>query len=191
MNQTESSANDNNPKPAITGETSAIPEWITETINGGSLPHVDLHTGVNGWATPPSNVFPLRSINYFPNKQKSPGGDYLLSPTGVDLLKSTTKLNNLLSRPDNRIRKAQSLNTFIFAINFQITGKEHHSLAFYFSTDQPIPSVLKRFIEGDDTFRNQRLKSSKPSRERAVDSQSRDGAVRSVPCRESCDVYLP
>ncbi|XP_009111649.1 protein ENHANCED DISEASE RESISTANCE 2-like [Brassica rapa] len=168
MNQTESSANENNPKPSITGETSAVPEWITETINGGSLRHVDLHTGINGWASPPGDVFSLRSTNYFTNKQKSPGGDYLLSPAGVDWLKSTTKLDNLLARPDNRVAhslrqaqaRGQSQNSFIFAVNFQVSGKEHYNLVFYFATEEPIPSdsVLKRFIDGDDTFRNQRLK---------------------------------
>ncbi|KAJ0253225.1 Enhanced disease resistance-like protein [Hirschfeldia incana] len=167
MNQTESSAN---PKPAITGATSTVPEWINETVNGGSLRHVDLHTGINGWASPPGNVFSLRSTNYFTNKQKSPGGDYLLSPAGVEWLKSNSKLDNILAHPDNRVahslRQAQargesSENTFIFCVNFHVSSKEHYNLAFYFSTEEPIPSdsVLKRFIEaGDDTFRNHRFK---------------------------------
>ncbi|KAF3569215.1 hypothetical protein DY000_02011340 [Brassica cretica] len=47
-------------------------------------------------------IFSLPSANYFTNKQKSPGGDYLLSPAGVDWLKSSEKLDNLLTRPDNR-----------------------------------------------------------------------------------------
>ncbi|CDY19819.1 BnaA09g04720D [Brassica napus] len=155
MNQTESSANDNNPKPSITGETSAVPEWITETINNGSLRHVDLHTGSNGWASPPGDVFSLRSANYFTNKQKSPGGDYLLSPAGVDWLqghgpdwlKSPTKLDNLLARPDNRVahslRQAQargeSRNSFIFAVNFQVSGKEHYNLRL-----KLVSQILKR-----------------------------------------------
>ena len=168
MNQTESSVGTNNTKPALTGSTSAVPEWTTETINGGSFRQVDLHTGTNGWASPPGNVFSLRSANYFTIKQKSPGGDYLLSPAGVDWLKSPTKLDNLLARPDNRVahslRQAQargeSRNSFIFAVNFQVSGKEHYNLVFYFATEEPIPSdsVLKRFIDGDESYRNQRLK---------------------------------
>ncbi|CAH8337549.1 unnamed protein product [Eruca vesicaria subsp. sativa] len=166
MNQTKTSTSDNNTKPAITGATSTtIPEWLTETINGGSFRHVDLHTGTNGWASPPGHVFPLRSTNYFTNKQKSPGGDYLLSPAGVDWLKSTTKLDNIMSRPDNRvahaIKKSHSQNSFIVAANFEISSKEeHYHLVFYFATEEPIPSdsPLKRFIDGDDSYRNQRLK---------------------------------
>ncbi|KAF8099909.1 hypothetical protein N665_0235s0012 [Sinapis alba] len=166
--QTQSPADDNNPKLARTGEMSAVPGWITKTTNGGTSRHVDLHTGTNGWASPPGDVFSIRSTDYFTDKRKCLGGDYLLSPAGVDWLKSTTKLDNILARPDNRVshalRQAQSLgksqNGFIFAVNFPIPGKEHFHSVLYFATDEPIPSdsLLKRFIDGDDTFRNQRFK---------------------------------
>ncbi|KFK44396.1 hypothetical protein AALP_AA1G252000 [Arabis alpina] len=162
MNQTEIS------KPAKTGSISVVPSWITETINGGAFPVVDLNTGSNGWVTPPGDVFPLRSVTYLKNKQKCLSGDYLLSPAGVDWLKSTAKLDNVLARPDNRVahalRKAQSrgesLNSFIFALNFQIPTKEPNSLVFYFATENPIPSgsLLHRLINGEDSFRNQRFK---------------------------------
>nr|VDD27035.1 unnamed protein product [Brassica oleracea] len=164
MNQTESSAGTNNTKPAVTGSTSAVPEWTTETINGGSFRQVDLHIGTNGWASPPGNVFSLRSSNYFTNKQKSPGGDYLLSPAGVDWLKSTTKLDNIMSRPDNRVahalREAQSQNSLIFFFFFDNSRKEHYHMVLYFATEEPLPSdsPLQRFIDGDDSFRNQRFK---------------------------------
>ncbi|XP_044463502.1 protein ENHANCED DISEASE RESISTANCE 2-like [Mangifera indica] len=148
--------------------SNTTPDWITETINGGSLRHVDLHTGVNGWASPPGEVFSLRSKNYFTKRQKSPAGDYLLSPIGMDWLRSSTKLDNVLGRPDNRVshalRKAQSmgksLKSFIFAVNLQVPGKDQHSAVFYFATEDPIPacSLLYRFVNGDDEFRNQRFK---------------------------------
>ncbi|KAJ0030906.1 protein ENHANCED DISEASE RESISTANCE 2-like [Pistacia vera] len=148
--------------------SNTTPDWITETITGGSLRHVDLHTGVNGWASPPGEVFSLRSKNYFSKRQKSPAGDYLLSPVGMDWLRSSTKLDNVLARSDNRVshalRKAQSLGkslkSFIFAVNLQVPGKDQHSAVFYFATEDPIPSgsLLNRFINGDDAFRNQRFK---------------------------------
>ena len=135
MNQTETTTDDdnNNSKPAETESTTTAPEWITETINGGSFCHVDLETGTNGWASPPGNVFSLRSHNYFTaTKQKSPGGDYLLSLAAVDWLKSTTKkLDHILSRPDNRVIhafKTSQSRSFIFAVNFQVPGKEHYNL---------------------------------------------------------------
>ncbi|GAU17677.1 hypothetical protein TSUD_07390 [Trifolium subterraneum] len=146
-------------------------DWITEAVNGGSLRHVDLNTGTNGWSSPPGNLFSLRSNNYFTKRQKSPAGEYLLSPAGMDWLKSTTKLDNVLARADNRIshalRKSQaqnkSLKSFIFAVNLQIPGGKgasHHSAVFYFATNEPIQtgSLLYRFVNGDDSFRNQRFK---------------------------------
>lgn len=150
--------------------TAGDDHWVTETVNGGSLCHVDLHTGTNGWASPPGNLFSLRSKTYFSSskRHKSPAGDYLLSPAGVDWLRSPAKLDNVLSRPDNRVaaalRRAQasgkSLKSFVFAVNLQVPGKDQHSAVFYFATDDPIPpgSLLHRFVNGDDAFRNQRFK---------------------------------
>ncbi|XP_027333310.1 protein ENHANCED DISEASE RESISTANCE 2-like [Abrus precatorius] len=146
-----------------------IVDWISESIAGGSLRHVDLHAGTNGWASPPGDLFSLRSNNYFTKRQKWPAGDYLLSPAGMDWLKSSTKLDHVLSRADNRVMHAlrksqalgQSLKSFVFAMNLQIPGgKEYHSAVFYFATEEPIQtgSLLNRFVNGDEGFRNQRFK---------------------------------
>ncbi|XP_077215462.1 protein ENHANCED DISEASE RESISTANCE 2-like isoform X3 [Tasmannia lanceolata] len=158
-----------NPKSSISGPninkptigSTQTPDWREEAINGGSLKHVDLHKGSNGWASPPGNLFHLRTKNFFSKKQKSPSGDWLLKPAGVDWLRSPSKLENILSRSDNRIQSAQkSQKPFIFAVNLQIPGRENHSAVFYFSTDDPIPvdSLFYRFINGDDSFRNARFK---------------------------------
>ncbi|KAL2897531.1 Protein ENHANCED DISEASE RESISTANCE 2-like [Bienertia sinuspersici] len=146
--------NDNN------GET-PLKDWREETINGGSLRHVDLNKGSNGWASPPGNLFSLRSKQYLTKKVKSSAAiDYLLKPTAVDWLRSTNKLEHVLSRHDNRVmrvlRTHQSngslLKSFVFAVNLQVPGREHHSAVFYFSTDEAIQagSLLDRFINGDD-----------------------------------------
>ncbi|XP_076894572.1 protein ENHANCED DISEASE RESISTANCE 2-like [Bidens hawaiensis] len=139
-----------------------------ESINGGSLNHVDLETGSNGWASPPGSLFSLRSRNYFTKKTKLPSGPWLLQPAGVDWLRSNSKLDHVLSRADNRVvhalRKKQCngshQKSFILAVNLQVPGRDHHSAVFYFATDDPIPtgSLLYRFIHGDDNFRNQRFK---------------------------------
>ncbi|KAL2317991.1 hypothetical protein Fmac_031867 [Flemingia macrophylla] len=147
------------------------PNWISDSINGGSLRRVDLHTGANGWASPPGDAFSLRAVNYFTKRQKSPAGDYLLSPAGMDWLKSGAKVEHALSRADNRVmhalRKSQtlgeSLKSFVLAVNLQIPGaREHHSAVFYFATEEAEPlragSLLNRFVFGNEAFRNQRLK---------------------------------
>ncbi|KAI4337226.1 hypothetical protein L6164_015669 [Bauhinia variegata] len=141
---------------------------MSKTIHGGSLSHVDLQVGTNGWASPPGDVFSIRSTNYFTKREKAPAGKCLLSPAGMDWLKSNSKLDHVLARPDNRVsqalRKAQaqggSLKSFIFAVNLQVPGKDHYSAVFYFASEEPIPagSLLHRFVNGDDAFRNQRFK---------------------------------
>ncbi|XVF35712.1 hypothetical protein REPUB_Repub18cG0169800 [Reevesia pubescens] len=151
-----------------TTTTTSIPDWIAESINGGSLRLVDFDKGTNGWASPPGDLFSLRSKNYLTKRQKSPAGAYLLVPLGMDWLKSTAKLDNVLARPDNRISQAleeaqsqgKSMKSFIFAVNLQVPGKDYHSAVFYFATEDPIApgTLLYRFINGDDAFRNQRFK---------------------------------
>ncbi|KAF5461791.1 hypothetical protein F2P56_017861 [Juglans regia] len=146
---------------SLSGEsiTTATPtEWILESISGGSLRNVDLHTGTNGWASPPGDLFSLRSKNYFTKRTKTPSGEYLLSPAGMDWLKSTTKLDNVLARSAHALGK--SLKSFIFAVNLQVPEKDHHSAVFYFATEDPIPSgsLLYWFVNGDDSFWNQWFK---------------------------------
>jgi hypothetical protein len=143
-------------------------DWRKEAITTGSLSHVDLDTGTNGWASPPGDLFSLRGSNYMSKKQKSPSGSWLLQPAGVDWLRSNAKMDHVLSRPDNRIIKllakaqsqGESLKTFIVAVNLQVPGRDHHSAVFYFAAEDPIPpsSLLYKFIHGDDSFRNQRFK---------------------------------
>ncbi|WOG85744.1 hypothetical protein DCAR_0104937 [Daucus carota subsp. sativus] len=143
-------------------------DWKYEVIYGGSLKHVDLKHGSNGWASPPGDLFSLRSQTYFTKKAKAPSGPWLLQPAGVDWLRSYDKLDHVLGRTDNRVmnalRKAQSIGknmkSFVMAVNLQMPGRENHSAVFYFSTDDPIASgsLLDRFINGDDAFRNSRFK---------------------------------
>ncbi|CAN4076499.1 unnamed protein product [Withania somnifera] len=132
--------------------------WREESIAGGSLKHVDLERGKNGWASPPGDLFNLRGPNYLTKKTKLPSGAWLLQPAGVDWLRSNAKLDHVLARHDNR----KSLKTFILAVNLQVPGRDHHSAVFYFASndDEPLEpgSLLYRFVNGDDSYRNSRFK---------------------------------
>lgn len=151
-------------EPATGPET----DWKEEVLRGGSLQQVDPEDGVNGWSSPHGNLFHVRGSNYFSRKQKVPAGDWLLKPLGMDWLKSNSKLDHVLSRPDNRVmaalskanRDGKGLKTFVFAVNLQVPGREPHSAVFYYATDDPIPvgSLFYRFIHEDDHFRNSRFK---------------------------------
>ncbi|KAL3818432.1 hypothetical protein ACJIZ3_004337 [Penstemon smallii] len=149
--------------------SSTIEKWREEAINGGSLKRVDLHTGSNGWASPPGEVFSLRGPNYLTKKAKTPAGEWLMNPAGVDWLRSNSKLDHVLARPDNRVMNAlrsseneKTSKTFVIAINLQVPGRDHYSAVFYFSSkvDEPTNSnsLLYQFINGSDSFRNSRFK---------------------------------
>ncbi|XP_057810385.1 protein ENHANCED DISEASE RESISTANCE 2-like [Salvia miltiorrhiza] len=146
---------------------SAMGDWREEAINRGSLKHVDLNTGSNGWAAPPGDHFSVRGPNYPTKKGKTPAGEWLLDPAGVDWIRSNGRLDNLLARRDNRVMNAlraskKSSETFIVAVNLQIPGREHHSVVFYFSSKEgePISSnpLLNNFVNGSDEYRDSRFK---------------------------------
>ncbi|KAK1394790.1 hypothetical protein POM88_013846 [Heracleum sosnowskyi] len=95
---------------------------------------MDLNTGSKGWASPPGDLFSLRSRTYFTKKVKSPSGPWILQSAGVDWLRSAGKIENVLSHTDNRVmhalKKAQSrgknMKSFVVAVNLQVPGREHH-----------------------------------------------------------------
>ncbi|CAI9755587.1 unnamed protein product [Fraxinus pennsylvanica] len=144
--------------------TATVEDWREESINGGSLKHVDLQNGSNGWASPPGEVFSLRGPNYFAKKFKVPSGDWMLNLVGVDWLRSNSKLNHVLSKRDNRVMASLRSSktpekwskTFILMVNLQVPSRDHHSEVFYFSSkvDEPIDpnSLLYQFIHGGPNY---------------------------------------
>lgn len=144
-------------------------DWKERIAKETSLKHVDVETGRNGWGAPPAELFHVRGPNFFGKRTKSPTvHGSILEPLGVDWLKSTAKLEHVLSHPHNVVRRAmedahahgEALKAFVLAVNLMIPGKDHHSAIFYFVTEEPIVhgSLLYRFIHEDDAFRNSRLK---------------------------------
>ena len=48
---------------------------------------------------------------------------------------------------------------WIMLFLYQVPGSTHYSMVFYFVTRELVPgSLLHRFVDGDDEFRNSRLK---------------------------------
>lgn len=141
-------------------------EWIKRVKSGGSVPLLDPENCPNGWASPPGNKFLVRGPEYFSTNIKIPAGDYLLKPLGFDWIKSSTKIGEVLKHPNNRIRKALEQEfpdcdkPFVWAFNLQVPSKENYSAIAYFTSTGPIPegTLMHQFINGDERFRNSRLK---------------------------------
>ncbi|TQD94899.1 hypothetical protein C1H46_019501 [Malus baccata] len=87
--------------------------------------------------------------HYHPRRQfdRTQLAAYLLQPCGIDWLRSSTKLDNVLPRLDNRVTNAlpkaqpqgKSRKSFIFTVNLQIPDKDQHNVVFYFATEDHIP----------------------------------------------------
>jgi hypothetical protein len=51
------------------------------------------------------------------------------------------------------------MNNCVLSHLSQVPGSTHYSMVFYFVTKELVPgSLLQRFVDGDDEFRNSRLK---------------------------------
>ncbi|MCO5614552.1 hypothetical protein L7F22_068835 [Adiantum nelumboides] len=147
------------------------PEWIQSLKHGGAVPLRDVDACVNGWSSPPGDLFQVRGPNYLESKSKTKGGEWLLKPIAFDWIKCSTKIFNVMRHPHARVRaaleealkhaeKVNDKKPFVWAINLQVPSKENHSLIFYYVTyEQPMKdSLLQRFLDGDNAFRNSRFK---------------------------------
>ncbi|KAJ0244969.1 DUF1336 domain-containing protein [Hirschfeldia incana] len=143
------------------------PEWIKRVKSDGAVPCLkpDSKDSRNSWTTPPPNTFMVRGPHYFSDKVKVPAGDFLLKPLGFDWVKGPTKLSEILTNPNSRIRKAideefPTAKPFVWAFNLQLPHKDNYSAVAYFISTEPIPqgSLMDQFLKGDDAFKKSRLK---------------------------------
>ncbi|VFQ92354.1 unnamed protein product [Cuscuta campestris] len=144
------------------------PGWIKKVKSEGAVPFLDPENCSNGWASPAGDVFMVRGPDYFSNRVKIPGGEYLLKPLGFDWIKGPSKLSNLLCNPKHRIRMALldefpapgCEKPFVWAFNLQVPSKENYSAVAYFMHAGPTTegSLMDQFLRGDTAFKNSRLK---------------------------------
>ncbi|KAI3799380.1 hypothetical protein L1987_34677 [Smallanthus sonchifolius] len=120
----------------------------------GNLPH--------SWSTPEPSLFQLRGETFLDDHKKITAESTLMQTVAVDWLKSDKREDHLANRPGNIVQKytADGRPEFFIIVNFQIPGSTNYNLVFYYTTRTPIKDIplLERFIEGDDAFRNSRLK---------------------------------
>ncbi|KAI4972773.1 hypothetical protein ZWY2020_003698 [Hordeum vulgare] len=141
-------------------------QWIQNVQSGGAVPCLPPENCPNGWATPPGDTFMVRGPEYFATKAKIPGGEYLLKPLGVDWIKGSVKICEVLKNRNHRVRKAideevlHGSKPFVWAFNLQLPSKENYSAIFYFVSLEPVPegSLMDQFLKGDDALRKSRLK---------------------------------
>nr|XP_029119671.1 protein ENHANCED DISEASE RESISTANCE 2 isoform X2 [Elaeis guineensis] len=111
------------------------------------------------WRISDGNNFRVRSKHFTYDKTKIPAGKHLMELVAVDWFKDVKRMDHVARRKGCAVQVASEKGLFSLAINLQVPGSTHYSMVFYFVTKQLVPgSLLQRFVDGDDEFRNSRLK---------------------------------
>lgn len=127
----------------------------------GSLHQGKGETDTNCWSTPTGQGFMIRGKTYLKDHSKVVGGDPLLKLLAVDWLKNESNIDQIALHPKCLVQsEAGKMLPFILVINLQIPAKPNYSLVIYFGAEKPIKkeSLLGRFVDGTDMYRDSRFK---------------------------------
>ncbi|KAB2088478.1 hypothetical protein ERO13_A03G000016v2 [Gossypium hirsutum] len=134
-------------------------EKIDLSCFSGNLRRDDRDNSRNCWTISDGNNFRVRSQHFCYNKTKIPAGKHLMDLVAVDWFKDTKRMDHVVRRQGCAAQIASQMGLFSLVFNVQVPGSTHYSMVFYFVTKELVPgSLLHRFVDGDDEFRNSRLK---------------------------------
>ncbi|KAJ7943926.1 ENHANCED DISEASE RESISTANCE 2 [Quillaja saponaria] len=148
---------ENNVRRTVLEEEPA--EQIDLSCFSGNLRHDDRDNARDCWRISDGNNFRVRSKRFCYDKSKIPAGKHLMDLVAVDWFKDTKRMDHVAKRQGCAAQVASEKGLFSVVINMQVPGSTHYSMVFYFVTNELVPdSLLQRFVDGDDEFRNSRLK---------------------------------
>ncbi|KAK9985185.1 hypothetical protein SO802_034710 [Lithocarpus litseifolius] len=125
----------------------------------GNLRRDDRDKARDCWTISDANNFRVRSKHFCYDKTKIPAGKHLMDLVAVDWFKDTKRIDHVARRQGCAAQVALEKGLFSFIVNLQVPASTHYSMVFYFVTKALVPgSLLQRFVDGDDEFRNSRLK---------------------------------
>ncbi|KAL1829874.1 hypothetical protein ACET3Z_008286 [Daucus carota] len=125
----------------------------------GNLRQDDSENGRDCWRIADGNNFRVRSKRFCYDKSKISAGKHLMDLVAVDWLKDTKRMDHVARRHNCAAQVASDKGYFSLVVNLQVPGTTNYSMVFYFVTRDLVPgSLLQRFVDGDDEFRNSRLK---------------------------------
>ncbi|KAF7081896.1 hypothetical protein CFC21_085802 [Triticum aestivum] len=149
----DSNKSDNDAKPE------EPPEKIDLSCFSGVLHRDPDEKTRNCWTVPDSTLFKVRSKNFPTDKSKIPAASYLMELAAIDWFKDTKRMDNVGRQKGCVAQLAAEKGMHTFVANIQIPGSTHYSIVMYFVTNtMKKGSLLQRFFDGDDEFRNSRLK---------------------------------
>lgn len=119
-------------------------DQIDLSIFSGNLRHEDNDKARDCWTLSDGNNFRIRSKHFCYDKSKIPAGKPVMDLVSVDWFKDTRRMDHVVRR---------------HGCAAQVPGSTHYSMIFYFvAKELESGSLLQRFVDGDDEFRNSRLK---------------------------------
>ncbi|KAJ8774252.1 hypothetical protein K2173_009683 [Erythroxylum novogranatense] len=125
----------------------------------GNLHRDDRDNARHCWRISEANNFRVRGKTFCHDKSKIPAGKHLMDLVAVDWFKDTKRMDHVARRQGCAAQVASENGLFSVVFNLQVPGSTHYSMVFYFVTKELAPgSLLQRFVDGDDEFRNSRFK---------------------------------
>ncbi|XP_054807310.1 protein ENHANCED DISEASE RESISTANCE 2 isoform X2 [Prosopis cineraria] len=149
------------PDSTVQFDLDATPVPIDPSHFHGSLRLGNDDKDTNCWTSPSGSRFMIRGKNYLKDNSKVVGGDPLLKLIAVDWLKVDSSVDKIALHSRSIVQsKAGKKLPFILVINLQVPAKPNYSLVLYYAADRPVnkDSLLGKFAEGDDSFRETRFK---------------------------------
>lgn len=123
--------------------------------------------GEHCYSTLGAEIFPVRGLDYMDDGVKVPSEDSLFSLAHVGLFEAPGKVSHLATRADMFYTKARAAGDtrFYLIVVFQVPGGDRVHLALYYAAtpaqlaaDPKTHALWKRFLAGDDAYRNSRWK---------------------------------
>ncbi|KAM7493803.1 hypothetical protein LguiB_028412 [Lonicera macranthoides] len=125
----------------------------------GNLRRDERDSARDCWKLSEGNNFRVRSKHFCYDKSKIPAGKHLMDLVAVDWFKDTKRMDHVARRHGCAAQVASEKGLFSLVVNLQVPGSTHYSMVFYMVMRELAPgSLLQRFVDGDDEFRNSRLK---------------------------------
>nr|XP_043620666.1 protein ENHANCED DISEASE RESISTANCE 2-like isoform X2 [Erigeron canadensis] len=127
----------------------------------GSMHKAKSDADTNCWTSPSGAGFKIRGKTYLKDSTKVAGGNPLLKLIAVDWYKLETSRSKVALHPKCIVQsEAGKKLPFILVMNLQVPGKPNYSLVLYYAADRPVNrnSLLGKFIDGNDAFRDSRFK---------------------------------
>ncbi|KAG5243777.1 protein ENHANCED DISEASE RESISTANCE [Salix suchowensis] len=137
------------------------PIYIDPSQFDGSLNKGKDENDSNCWTSPSGTGFMIRGKTYLKDSSKVMGGDPLLKLIAVDWFKVDKAIDGISLHPRCLVQtEAGKKLPFILVINLQIPAKPNYSLVLCYAADRPInkSSLLGKFVDGTDLFRDSRFK---------------------------------